>query len=192
MYLQQIFTIFFIFTKFSVKTYSVQRCFSPFSVDKGIWHIRCNYDFSKDSWLGRCVSSVTQGSWCIYSSQWQHYDWGWECTQHLYWLLPFPHSVFFLCLTAISSPTGPQTFPLKVSRLITPLIRLYFTQICTPPPPLSPFYFFPSARQPSITYFVTVPVSCSFVLIIGIRYDILSQYRDILCEITLDQSHTGR
>lgn len=103
-------------------------------MDKGIWHICCNYDFCKDSWLGRCVSSVTQGSWCIYISQWQHYDWGWECTQHLYWLLPFPHSVFFLCLTAISSPTGPQTFPLKVARLITPLIRLYFTQIWTQPP----------------------------------------------------------
>lgn len=167
----------------------VQRYFDPFSVDKGIWHIRCNYDFSQDSWLGQCVSSVTQGSWCIYSSQWQHYDWGWECTRHLYWLLPFPHSVFFLCLAAIISPVGPQTFPLKVAWLIRLLIQLYFTQIWTP---FSPFYLFSSVRQPSITYFVFVPVCCSFALIIGIRYDILSQYRDILCEIILDQSHSGR
>lgn len=96
---------------------------------------------------------------------------------------------FSSCLTAISYPVGPQTFPLKVAGLITPLILLYFTQI-SPHPPTS--ISSPPALHPSITYSVIVPVSCSFALIIGISYDILSQYRDIFCEILLDRIHSGR
>jgi len=39
---------------------------------------------------------------------------------------------FSSSVSAIGYPVGPQTFPLKVAGLITPLILLYFQQIRTP------------------------------------------------------------